>query len=335
MTSIPQSPKFSDLPPEERARVHELIEKMDPKLWSTCYPRIYSEPACGQYYSPKEPARQMVGITLKVREGYLGSSEKYEFMLVSHLARFRVPTYWLSKDIAEAVRKTVPPQELDWYNMPMPFEACCFMIPKGALVHPTEGDIGFIAYARYRAGEMNMSPLIKDFPYGSINGGMTFMALTMDGGSLIHWNMPLDAYGSHISIPDIEEAVMRYAKNVHESGVTFFQQPEMTPEDNHLSAEVVHYVFSTLLLMNARPDLVTAGQRRKLVTKGGMGRDFWSPNVIGEHYRVRRESVSQGGQHASPRLHWVRGSLREQPYGPGRELRKTIWVEPYLRGMDT
>jgi hypothetical protein len=88
--------------------------------------------------------------------------------------------------------------------------------------------------------------------------------------------------------------------------------------------------------VTARPDVVTpaALTNRVPAKKGREAREFWSPHVIGEHYKIRREPAPyQGGTHASPRFHWVEGSWKQQHYGPGRELRKTIWIEPYERGL--
>lgn len=40
------------------------------------------------------------------------------------------------------------------------------------------------------------------------------------------------------------------------------------------------------------------------------------------------------GGHASPVRHLVMGFFRQQPYGPQRSLRKTIWIEPFWRGRN-
>jgi hypothetical protein len=322
-----------DLSAEEAKAVYDFMEREHPEMWHICYPRIYEGPSSTLYYSPKEPARQLFAIGLKIREGMVGASEKYEFCAASQLIRYRVPMFWLGADMALAIRKTVPPQQIEWYDMPLPFEAAVFMLPKGSLVHQTEGDVSFVAYARLKAGQRITTPLVPGMPVGSTNGGMVFLALTR-GGHLIHWNLPLDAYGPTISLPDIDELVQRYKENEHDSGFTLTGLPlTMTPEDHQMVAEVVHYVFGSILVMENRPDLVTKGGLIKRVSKKGkQPREFWSPNMLGEHYKIRRETESQGGTHASPRFHWVRGAYKQQPFGVGRELRKTIWVEPYTRG---
>lgn len=334
------TPEYNRVTPQELHSLFEMVEKQMPELWHTCYPRIYTEPKCGQYYSPKQAARQLAAVAIKIQRGWIGGGEQYEFIAASHLAKYRVPMFWLGHDMTVAITKTTPPGKIPWYDMKMPFPACIFMLPKGTLVHPKEGDVTFMGYVRLREGERHTSQLVKGRSYGFVNGGMTFLAYTVGeninlSGHLYHWNLPLDFYGPLVSIPDIDAApVTDSAKDKHQSGVPFYN-PEMTPEDNRFMLEVVHAAFGTILLMTDRPDLVTTGSMQKRVVDKNKGktREFWTPNVLGENYRLRREHVDQGGTHASPRFHWVRGFWREQAYGHKRELRKQQWIEPYTRGL--
>jgi hypothetical protein len=326
--------------PEEARALWEHVERELPELWHTCYPRMYSEPKCGQYYSPKEPARQIAAVAMKIMEGWIGKSEQYEFVAASHLVKYSVPMFWLGHDMAVAIRQTMPPGKIHWYDMNMSFPACIFMLPKGSLVHPTEGPVTFIGYIRLREGETHTSQLVKGRPYGSLNGGMTFLAHTTGHsetsvhGHFYHWNLPLDFYGPSVSIPDIDATPVKDSAWEHGSGVPFYK-PEMTDEDNQFMLEVVHMAFGAILLMQERPDLITTGSLQKRVVDKHKGkvREFWTPNVLGENYRIKREHADQGGTHASPRFHWVRGFYREQAYGPKRELRKQQWIEPYTRGI--
>jgi hypothetical protein len=330
--------KTLKLTPGELRQTYDQMEKMEPDLWHVCYPRTYNEPKVSQFYSPKEPGRQFFGAALKSRLGIEGSSDKYEFLAASHIVRYRVPTYWLSSDMALAIQQTIPPQEFNWYEMPFPFEGGVIMLPKGSLVHPTEGDVAFVTWSRFKSKAAYESLLIPGTPYGSFHGGMTFLLLTMGGQHLMHWNLPLDAYGPTISLGDIEAEVLNSnPSEVHDTGFTFLgKQPEMTTEDHLTLARAINLVFSTLLLIQARPELVTMGARLKTVTKKGKSpREFWTPTIIGEHYKIRREGAARGmGEHNSPRLHWVRGHYAQQAYGPGWQQRRQIWKEPFLRGVE-
>lgn len=312
----------------------DTLEREYPALWQTCYPRVYSDPRNGQYYSSKKPARQLMLIALKVLNGQVAAAEKYEFHLASHLSRFRVPMYWLSPNLAEALKLTQPPGAFDWYNMPMPFEAGVIMMPKGSLVHKTDGDVSFICWGRFRAGETYRAPLIPGKPYTSLNGGM-MLAAAVASGYFIHWNIPLDAYGPRLTLAELQHLIAKFAGVGDHSTAIPLRDGGMKPADHELGLDVAHFIFSTLMLMTARPDLVTAPSltRRIPAKKGTAPKEFWNPAIIGEHYKVRSQAQPpQGGSHASPRFHWVQGFWREQPYGPQRELRKTIWIEPFTRG---
>ena len=313
-----------------------FIKTEDPRLWKVCYPRIYDEPQCGgRFYSPKLVALQMYNAAAKYADGAIGSSEDVEFVACSHLAQYRVPIFWLPPDIMTAIKRTTPPQAVEWYDMRMPFDACVFMIPKGTFTHPTNGDVAFIVYSRFKAGTRRDSPLIPGFEYGSVNGGMTFLALTMgpsgtgSGGYFLHWTLPLDVFGPTIKIPDLDTYVDLFKEHRHYSGVAF-ASPYMSLEDNQLMAQVGHYVFGAMLLMQARPEMLTRERLMKKVVKKGVAREFWSPNVLGKSYKVKGEPL--GGTHASPRLHWVRGHYKDQVFGTKRNQKKLLWIEPYVRG---
>jgi hypothetical protein len=309
-----------------------------PELWQKCYPRIYQEPKCGQFHSVKHVAWQMFGVANKIDLGIFGEAEKPEIFWASTLAQYRVPTFWVGKDMATAIQQTTPPVEVDWHDMHLPFEAAAFIVPKNCLTHEDkdEGEAVFVSYARCKQGH-SVPSLAPTGPthYTCLNGNIVCMANTTPGGHLMHWNytkneMPV------INLAKLDELVMGFAGHEHLSG--WFYRPHMTKEDNMFMAKVTHFIFGVILLMEARPELVTRGTMLKRVkNKKGHQRvnEFWSPNVIGEHYKIRQLSMPQGGTHASPRFHWVRVYYKEQPYGSRPDsLRKTIWVEPYTRGMD-
>ncbi|MDP9051890.1 MAG: hypothetical protein M3O31_14400 [Acidobacteriota bacterium] len=297
----------------------EYVEHANPVLWRKCYPRIYSEPKSGHYYSPKSCAWELAKMAL-IEEQETDIESLYgahDLIAISHLIRFGVPMFWLSDSIAEAIRKTEPPPgAVEWETLPMPFDAACIMLPKGGLIDPESGeDIRFVAYDRIRAEELGVR---------SRTG--------VEGGCAIFWA----AVGPELKrrtwwIPTAEGLVL----NREDLDDMLVDNASTSDAAAHLGAGVAHYILSAILIMNARPELVTSGSlQKRVMKKGNLPREFWTPNIIGEHYRVRRESMDHGGTHASPRFHWVRGCYRQQPYGPGGELRRQQWIEPYMRGLE-
>jgi hypothetical protein len=260
-----------------------------------------------------------------------------QFHLANRLAEFRVPMFWLSPDIAQALKLTEPPGKLDWYNLKMPFEAGVFMMPKGSLKHPIEGDVSYIAYVRFRGSVEYGSPLIPwrqardgefvPFKYKMGDDGIFLQVQCEDTRNFFGWPLLVSDYGDLLTLSELQQQTERVLKRA----------AGLRPGDSQLLQDVAHYLFSTVMLITARPDLITPASldSRVRAKKGNQVKEFWNPCVIGKHYKIRRTpNPPQGGAHASPRFHWVRGFWREQPYGPRHELRKSQWVEPFTRGGD-
>jgi hypothetical protein len=83
-----------------------------------------------------------------------------------------------------------------------------------------------------------------------------------------------------------------------------------------------------------RRELLKDAERRK----GGKARKArrrasrLSPVSVVWLGRGVEEPVSNGGTHASPRQHWVKGHWHAYWHGPRKAMRKLNWVRPFLRG---
>lgn len=324
--------RAQDLSPAEMKAMRSEAEKREPELWKRCYPRIYEPYKSNLYCSPKEVSWQMFIAAKKVDLQHLGQSEQYEIIWASLMAERRVPTYWVAPDLLEAVMRTVPPIELDWYNMKLPHEAAAFMLPKDSITHSSEGSVQYVSYSRHLKGKWTPS-LAREGPrlYSSENGALLLFSKTEQ--YLTHYNIPHDEFPT-VNLGAIDEAISRHESEVHSSG---WLTASMDKEDTKVGTRVAHLIFGLLLLMLRKPELVTDG---KLINKikGNLGqapKEFWSPSVIGQHYQIRRvPGPGLGGTHASPRGHWVRGFWRDQHYGAAKAMTKEVWIEPYWRGGD-
>lgn len=325
----------SNIPPELKRAVIDEMAALRPELWRKCYPRMY-ESVRGQYASVKELASTLMGCAVKIEQGFHGENEKSEIVWASKLASYRVPIWWLTRDMAEALQQTTPPQTINLEEIKLPFEAAIFMLPKGTLVHESEeGEATFVSYVRTHLGE-EIRSLASGMPevwrpLG--HGTMTVFAGT-SAEHLLHWTIPND---HRVNLGQLDWWIQTFSNSDyrHHSEAPHFLNENLTPEDNRFMARAMHLLFGTLILMTSRPDLVTTGGLRKKVQKkhDPVAREFWNPSIIGEHYKIRHEYAPQGGTHASPRGHWVRGFYREQPVGPRLEHQhKQIWIEPFWRG---
>ena len=319
--------------PAEERMIWEETEKRYPLLWRRCYPRIYNDYKPGDYYTPKSVARTIFGIAMKLEMGAVGESEKIECMWASFMARRKNPTYWVTRDMIEAVMKTTPPLQVDWYNMPMPHSAMAFMLPKGALGHAIDGDFEFVSFMRARREDW-VDSVADSGPKKLASENGSFVLFVKNRRYLIHFNMPHQQFPV-VDLRQIEEALTRYEHHRHSTG-WWLSTAEMNKDDTAAGIKAAHLVFGLLLLMTRKPELVSGGELTRSIPgkKGALPREFWNPSVIGRDYRIKRMPVELGGTHASPRYHWVKGYWRGQAYGPKNASVREIWVEPYERGME-
>lgn len=305
--------------------------KLKPDLWRICHPRIYNEPRDGRYDASRKVGLQLFQIALKILNGHRGPAESYEMQIASQMAKYRCPIFFIAPGMMEAITNTATPSDIPWLTMKMPFEAMALMVPKGTLKHALEGDVSYIGYARFESGVEETSKLLPEYTYGVMNGGMLLWGLTA-AGMFHHWNMPKESFGERLNLVDIENYKDSLLQHEHHAG---FAAIPITQHDDDLMPLVAHYIFSVLLIMTDRPQMVKMGGMEKRVQKRGeFPKEFWTPNVVGADYRVKYEGGAPVGHHQSPRLHFVRGFWRQQVHGPGRTLRRTQWIEPFIRGLE-
>jgi hypothetical protein len=311
---------------------HEFPELADerPELWAKCYPKIYEGVDGGEYHSAKLVGYFLLCAAIKIEQSevhvYEHFTETVEAIWASRLAAYRVPIFWLGREITEALKFTTLPVTLDFTTMKLPFEAAVFMLPKGSFTYQSEAnEVVCVSYAR--AAMREEIPSINPGAIKTIAGRGDFSVFAaMTSGRLLNWSHPWE---QPLDIAQLDATIQ---DTPNEPLETRFQD-DVSTDDKHFMARVAHLVFNTLQLMLARPNLVSVGSLVKRVhDKKKSIKTFWSPNMIGKDYRLRRESQPLGGTHASPRGHWVRGFWRDQACGSNYSQHKEIWLEPFWRG---
>jgi hypothetical protein len=315
-------------------KTSEAIEREFSALWQQCYPRRYEEPGRAQYDSPKAVARGMIdGLLSFHMANQVGQTEQNEALWASTMVKYGVPTYYLSHDIAVALTQTTPSEVLDCMGIKLPFDAAAFMLPLDVFTHGEYGPVAFIAYARNFSGTSVNCPHpvpAKKWNLNIVTSSFTVFLRTV-AGNMLHWT-----YDQSIRLIDLkndEELEELQRKYSHSSSIRTPESQEFTPDDIAAMTKAIKFIFNVILLMTHKPELIEPAQMLKRVTKGpGKPIEYWSPHVIGRHYKLRYEHHEGAGTHASPRGHWVSGFWREQHYGPKHSLSKTLWIEPYWRG---
>lgn len=95
-------------------------------------------------------------------------------------------------------------------------------------------------------------------------------------------------------------------------------------------------VLKILLIINSVPKLIDVVEPSHSLSpkeKERKKNKFHQPLWIGLHYKIPKEHSSLS--HASPMIHWRRGHLRNQAYGPAMSLRRIIWIEPCIVGANS
>ncbi|MEU2616164.1 hypothetical protein ABZ570_32040 [Micromonospora sp. NPDC007271] len=100
-------------------------------------------------------------------------------------------------------------------------------------------------------------------------------------------------------------------------------------------------LVATWLLIAQQAAEVTAVKVDKVVRKTYARMNRPAPEVQIVHIRASRTAISPKtgsapgeATHSQTSRFWVSGHWRNQPYGPGRALRRPVYINPFLRGPD-
>lgn len=329
--------------------MEKVMSAMEPDLMQKFYPRIYEE--TGRYHSPKVCAAFFANVTSETAKiGYHRTPNAYRLMLpaLQPMIDRRMPLFFIAPDLLKAIQMTDFVDDIDWTTLRLPYEQGVFMLPKGALVHETDGDVAMVMWCRFKAMVDYPAP-IAGWPPTTI-GHDAFILIGLCPQTGIWYDSVFNA--NVRPMVRLHNLFYRAPGERTPPGSKYTRLDEdLTEKDEAFLEKLGVIAFGTFLAMNAKPELVEKGKLLKRVVKAGQApREFWSPNVIGPRYRLKREVVkidrwgkfsadqskrSLGGTHASPRLHWRRGHFRNQAVGAGRKLREQRWIEPMLVGAET
>jgi hypothetical protein len=318
--------------------VERLIEEKHPELMAKFYPRIYE--STGRYHSPKTCAAFVASAVAEALQNGMertGTTQRLLIPSLEPMLRRHMPMFFIAPDLLEAAKATDFIDDINWTEMRLPYEEGIFILPRHAWVHPEAGEVSMIVWARCCPG--TYPPPVDGIR--SVTLSNTSMVLACLCPNIGRW------YDSVIN------ANSRSTVKLHN---LFYSEPlkatrnvpldiDLSEKDKEFIEELGVLTFGTFLAMNARPELVEHGKLLRRVGKADKAREFWSPNIIGPRFKLKREvprivdgrfvvPQRETGTHASPRLHWRRGHFRNQPYGAGRKERKTIWLEPMLVGAE-
>jgi hypothetical protein len=310
------------------------------RLLGLYYPRAYQAPH--EYPSFKAVAQALCRPAFfKYTSQSTGNRALFDevmqdaFAATGRLLHQAVPTYFVDKSILQAILETDPPEDTALDSLEWPMEALLFVLPKGTLVSLEDGDCPYLVMARHKGGQEMSLPAAE---VGSI--WFEQDCFTFTTSPIGKFEMPVFATSTNSTdSPLIRDVVKKDFPGLlfgKEDAWGVRSKINLPENDRSFLRTMMDLSFRLLMLMLARPDMVSAGralpQAEKLKKKGA--KEVWTPNFIGRGYVPRQEpKESIGGDSGTkhgPRTHWRRGHYRSQPYGPKMSLRKLIWMEPML-----
>jgi len=327
---------------EYQGSLEKAMETLRPDLLAKFYPRIYEN--TGRYHSPRQCAAFLansVAESLNIGYRHAPTSHKILMPALEQMSRRRMPLLFLAPDLVEAVQRTDFHDDIDWTEMHLPYEQGIFILPRGAFRHPEDGDVSMIVWMRLQPGDY--PPPDPGIPVISINSlSMAILALCPE--NCIWYDSCINS--SNRPTIRLNNLFYRQPGETYPLRAVGFFDSDLSEKDQEFLEKMGTITFGTFLAMHARPELVEHGKLLRRVGKAGQAREFWSPNIVGPRYRLKKEvprivggrfvsaTTRETGSHASPRLHWRRGHFRNQAHGAGRRERKTIWIEPMLIGAE-
>jgi hypothetical protein len=323
------------------AEVRAYLEKEHLDWLRALTPRRINAPA--EYWPQKVLAVSSVNATMQnyvsIREHRtrpnpaLAAVHGQAALLLPH----EVPTYYVSRELLAAALRTELPDDMTFEAVPFPFDALVFMLPKGSVRHPTEGDCPFLVLSQTSKGQTLSLPI----------QGLDFSVTAEQDAVLVTTYMPEAEFNVtyYKSVPLLPGATIKQAFQ-QASSVPFslIVNDELADNGEGVDLSAEDFVdklwllsITLLLIMVSGENLVERGRLEKLrKPKAGVGKptEFWSPNFLGRFYKSAAAGEREGHSTSTQRLHWRRGHIKSQPHGPRHSLRKVIWVRPYRAGRE-
>jgi hypothetical protein len=326
----------------------DKIKTEEPKTYRACYPRQITTP--GGFTNPRLFTASLhygLAISLWPEVNMLPHLTAYLSTLTQ--ITYKVPTYFVRSEFAQAVAQTNPPEDFKIGEIKWPLPAMLFVLPTDFILKYFGFYCPFLSVAR---AEIGVYPDILKLPetdipkvlMNDLRNDAERMLVTYPVYSSIN-NFPIDysgAFNFDHNIADVAKADFHDATYVEEAalGIRINTDAVDVPSgeaERKFQDKMMTFAIKLMLALTARPDLIKVGQQTrkhreiKHSRRTEVREALWSANTIGWEYRATRERGGHAqGTHASPRLHWRRGHMRNQPYGEKLTLRKLLWIEPVL-----
>jgi hypothetical protein len=315
-----------------------IFKEKYPLAWAKVCPRRYSTPL--NFDNPRKYSVSMIANIIAATnpkamkpsgsETDESNSALITSVLCAHyLVDKMVPTYFVAEDFCRAAAATQPPEDFTLSHILWPMPSMLLVLPNSFSIEFFGHHVPFISVNKIEGKEHQLKQ-VGEVPQRMLirvandkfcaHASVYFPGFNF--GVDYECNWPLSSKIS--SITD---------SNDFTSWGELDNLPQTTvEEDTKLANKISDLAIKIMLAMTARPTLVESNSvcdRPVRIKKGQVVREaLWSPNFIGKQYTVVRDTPV--GTHASPRMHWRRGFMRNQAFGPGLVEHRLVWIDPVL-----
>ena len=247
-------------------------------------------------------------------------------VIAYQVIRYRVPIYYIDEEFVRAVAATDLPHDLTLEDLHWPMPALVVGFPARLMQEYLGRDVCYVYAANCGAGDYSL-PALPGCPTITVpKPKVAWQFYCWQDGNLETF------VSSYMRQDRVDETISNYAYTDY----TEIKDHAGIATDKEVTDRLSALMLKLLVILNTRPQFVEEGRcvRPQKIKHGRVKHcELWSPNVIGRGYRTVREDRGGGGTHASPRAHWRRGFVRNQPHGPHRSMRKPVWIQPVLVGL--
>jgi hypothetical protein len=263
------------------------------------------------------------------------------------MIRYQMPTYFVSRELCEALLRTEAPEDMLFEEIMMPMPAMRFILPEDFSVEYFGWPTPYITAAMVPAGYRADTP-IKLFS-APVRGVDVQNPKTHFNATMLDWE---DGYPMHY---DSRAPVNYRIKDLLNAPTELFDRNPLLDahqdpkRDKFVVDRLTTLAVNIILGMTAEPELISRERILRPTKKAGktvLRRALWRPNIIGEHFRITYEKSLAPGTHRSPHVHWRNGHWRNQRHGPfvamptpeqpDRKLPqfvKRLWIKPVFVGL--
>jgi hypothetical protein len=298
------------------------IETRHSDLWKRLYTKNISAP--NGYRSSKQLAVLNAVTVMRLKHDTInGVEEKFDnvskFALLGTQGKYNFPLYYVAAPLLQALKQTYPPASLKWEGIKMPFSGLTFALPSGGLLDTDGSSIMFVGAAQIKPDTEFLIPgvfNVKSLPFAADK-----IVIFWSSGQCVFYQTLIAEASSPMAIT--ENLLTDWEQRDKEEDF----DGEMPAAD--ITAQVSRIVANLLLIMHASPELVDKGLSIGHRHVGDTTVPRQNPTFVGKAYAVKYESRNETNAHFTE-LGWRRGHFRQQPFGPGRQEVKTIFIEPFI-----